>query len=847
MGISVYYAAGKLKKRSSIEVNWRAGANAVAFPSFQLPVSWSDLYFKCIRTKREQKMKRFMLLLGLYVSGAIALAAQTVTIGIVPDGGKGASSQRQAMLEEELAQLTGSAYTLRYITSRGHNGVLSPERIEAALEALENDPDVDIVVAMGDFSGQAALRRGRFAKPTFAPFIGRTDLTGLTVVAGGSGVKNFNYVAAGTTFREELRTFRTIVPFSRMVLLADGSRYDRFPEIARAVEVIAREEGVEVSVVTDLSEEALAQGLAPGTEAVMIASLPTLDAASKRELIEMLKRQHLPSYSLSADLTVEEGVLASEYDSGELAMRLRRSALNIYAVIQGAAAEAQPVNMEVRRRLRLNMATARAIALSPPFTVLRDAVLLQGSEKSPEVLTLKDVAEEALRNNLGIIAGQLGTRMHGETVDEVRSVLLPRLTGSLAYTQVNSDNVFVESGFYAEKSTSGALRLEQILFSEKALARLAVQKHLQVAVEAQQRMLELEVVKQATTAFLNVLMAQTNLRIERDNLALTRANLVMAQGRVDAGASDLSDVYYWQSRIATAKQRALSAEASVEQVRDLLNRILHRPITQRPTFSPATLDDPSLLIGRKDLVEIIANEEAYSRMAAFFVAEGLQQSPELAVLEAQTEAQKRQLTSDRRAYWMPDLLAYGEVSHVFNETRAPSAGFSLEDETDWQAGVSLSLPLFEGGGRSARSARSRLSLQQLDVNTRESMEALEQRIRGDLHAIRSSYPAIALSKEAAEAAGKSLVLIRDNYAEGTRQMTDLLVAQNAALLAEQGASNAVYGFLTDLMALQRDVGRFDFFMEEGELDRTVERLKTYIGAGSAADNSRNEVTERGVQ
>ncbi|WP_345975935.1 TolC family protein [Sulfurimonas sp. HSL3-7] len=787
----------------------------------------------------DDTMRLFVLLLGFYASGYMAVAAQTVKIGVVSDGNTPALLRQQTLLKEELARLTGTAFTLVYPSSKQYDGGWSADKIESAMDALEKDPGVDIVFAVGALSSQLALEKSGFAKPTFAPFIGRRDLVGLTGEKAKRGIGNFNYITADTTFAEELKTFLRVVPFSKAVLLADETQYARFPGMARRAKEIAGDEGVELTLITAFSYEAPAQSFPDGTEAVMIAPLPQLSPAAEQRLLAALKHRQLPSYSFAENVTVDDGVLASQQDGSEVSKRLRRAALNIYTVIQGAQAQAQPAGFEVQRQLKLNMATARAIDLSPPFAVLRDAVLLHGSEEGQERLTLKDVAEEALRNNLGIIAGQLGTQVHGETVDEVRSVLLPRMTGNLAYTQVNSDNVFVESGFYAEKSTTGALRLEQILFSEKALARLAVQKHLQVAVEAQQRMLELEVVKQAVSAFLKILMAQTNLRIERDNLALTDTNLVLAKGRVDAGVSDLSDVYYWQSRIATAKQRALSAEASVEQARDILNRILHRPITQRLTFEPATLDDPSLLISRNSLVEIIANEKAYRRMAAFFVEEGLRQSPELALLQAQTDAQKRQLVSDRRAYWMPDLLAYGEVSHVFNETRAATAGFSLEDETDWQAGVSLSLPLFEGGARSARSARSRLSLQQLNVNTRESTAALEQRVRSDLHAIRSSYPAIALSKEAAEAARKSLVLIRDNYAEGTRQMTDLLVAQNASLLAEQGASNAVYGFLNDLMTLQRDVGRFDFFMEDSERDRTVERLKNYITADSAGNNSRD--------
>ena len=133
-------------------------------------------------------------------------------------------------------------------------------------------------------------------------------------------------------------------------------------------------------------------------------------------------------------------------------------------------------------------------------------------------------------------------------------MLLPQLRAELSYTRLNEDNVYVESGFYAQESTSGALSLQQLLFSEKALARLDVQKHLQKSLEARQRGLELEVIRQTTTLYLQTLMAKTLLNIRRENESLMRSNLSMAKERVSAGLTDLSDVYHWESQIAVAQQ-----------------------------------------------------------------------------------------------------------------------------------------------------------------------------------------------------------------------------------------------------------------------------------------------------
>ena len=92
----------------------------------------------------------------------------------------------------------------------------------------------------------------------------------------------------------------------------------------------------------------------------------------------------------------------------------------------------------------------------------------------------------------------------------------------------------------------------------------------------------------------------------------------------------------------------------------------------------------------------------------------------------------------------------------------------------------------------------------------------------------SSYPGIRLSRDAAEAARKNLDLVKDSYSRGVMSILDLLDAQNASLVAELGAANAVYDFIVDLMEVERSVGRFTFFMNPDEVESFFKRLEAYF-------------------
>ena len=108
------------------------------------------------------------------------------------------------------------------------------------------------------------------------------------------------------------------------------------------------------------------------------------------------------------------------------------------------------------------------------------------------------------------------------------------------------------------------------------------------------------------------------------------------------------------------------------------------------------------------------------------------------------------------------------------------------------------------------------------------LQRIEQRIRNELHAAGSSFAGIRLANDAALAARNNLRLVTDAYSQGAADILILLDAQNAALIAELQAANAVYNFLVDLMNVQRAVGRFDFFLDQAEQQAFMERLNSYF-------------------
>ncbi len=776
-------------------------------------------------------MKRTIIIFArvfLLLLCANAHAAKVITIGTVIDGPMEPAGWSPALFKEELLLLTKGDFEIRFPEAKQLDGGWSAKQIATAFEQLQNDPTVDMVLTLGYTASSVAALSPRLRKPTFAPFVMDAALLGLPRKGDTSGVRNLNYLTSEADFVRDLKIFRSVVTFKNVAVLVDQTAFDALPgQIQRAREVAAAG-GIELRFVLQTQpDEDLAAKLPEDTQAVVVTSMPRLSANAMQQLISALIKKRTPSYSLIGSQLVEQGLLMSEVEASDWQRLARRTALNIHAVLHGEDAGNQPVVFTSKRRLTINLATARAIGVYPRFDILKQAVLLNElPEPQGRELSLAAAALEAVAANLDLRAAALGLKAGETTVAEARAGLRPQLRAELNYTQLNDDGTAVTSGAAAERSTTAALTLSQLLYSDQVRANVEIQRYLQDNRAALYRQLELDIVQEAALTYLNLLKAQTFVHIRRENMQLTRSNLELAQDRQRIGVANPSEVYRWESELATSRKELLNAQAQLQQNRDALNRLLHRPLQEPFITTPATLEDPTLIVSRKELFDYITNQRAFELMGEFMQAEGLTAAPELAGLESLIAATERELKASQRAYWSPTITLQGEVVNMLDENRR--AGLSAEGDTDWRVGINVALPLFEGGARRARLSGSRFTLDQRQTQQTATRERITQRIRFNLHRIAASHPAIELSNTAAAAARKNLELVTDAYTRGTLSILDLLDAQNAALVAEESATNAIFDFLIDLMNLERSAGGFDFFLDAQGLDSWLENLRHYI-------------------
>jgi outer membrane protein TolC len=393
---------------------------------------------------------------------------------------------------------------------------------------------------------------------------------------------------------------------------------------------------------------------------------------------------------------------------------------------------------------------------------------------------------------------------------------------------IDDDRAEISSGATPERTVTGSVTASQLLYDEDSWSNYSVEKRLQTSREEQRDTVELDIIRDAAVAYLDVLRAKTLERVEKDNLRLTRANLERALVRVSIGIANRSEEFRWQSEIATNRANVLFAQARTRQTENRLNRLLNRPLEEQFATIETDLRDPLLIVSDPRLFPYVDNPRNFRTYSDFTVAEGLEIAPELLGFDAAIAAQERILTTAKRAFWLPSFAAQGSVSELLAESGEGKRSDSSLDDTDWRVGVFATFPLAEGGGKFATIKRAREELSRVQLERQATAERLDQRIRSALHQASASYPNIRLSRSAAEAARKNLELVTDQYGRGLVSIVDLLDAQNASLRSDQAAENAVYDFLIDWMDVERAAGRFDFLMTQAEREEWFQRLQEFF-------------------
>ncbi len=712
----------------------------------------------------------------------------------------------------------------------------TPAGIGRVLERALHDSTISVVVTLGPIGSHLLARGGEPARPAIAGIIIDASWQGIPQRDDASGVHRLTYVDEGYGVDSTLADFHRLIRYRKLAVVVDPDLLEVIPQLQSNTSAMTRAVGAEAAVVPARgSADEILAALPAGVDAVYLAPLPLLSEAELGRLLSGLNARRIPTLSYLADPDVRAGALASYEPPENWLRRARRVAVDLQRILAGEDAGTLPVRQVSAARLTLNLATARQIGFSPGYSLLTDAVLVGTDSLGPsDTLSLAETMRGAAANNLDLAVANLDVASGKQDVRLARANLLPQIESQIGETFTKEGTAAASLGQQPERLVDGGVTFSVPLYSEQAWAGYGSQRQLQRGKVAERDQLRLDVVLDAAEAYLTVLQARTVADVRRSNLYRNRSNLEVARLREGVGSASRADIYRWQGEVANSRRDLISAEAQVRVAQLELKRLLNRPLDRPVAQQPVSLGDEALLAQDSTVLAWFDDPAQFAVLAQFLVGEALRISPEMTRADAAIAAEERQRTAAGRAFWMPTLALQGGLSNVFDRGGAGSSAPVLPDGTtlstapdlSWQFRIQASLPLFTGFGRTATRAQTNIEVERLKIQRESVRLSLDQRVRAAMESAASTYAAIALTRDASEAANHNYELVSDAYSRGAANITTLIDAQSAAEQSSESAANAVKEFLLDLMRVERAMGDFSTLRSAEDRQAFLERLRT---------------------
>ena len=318
--------------------------------------------------------------------------------------------------------------------------------------------------------------------------------------------------------------------------------------------------------------------------------------------------------------------------------------------------------------------------------------------------TLPDAIRMAYRTNPTLLGQRANQRALDESIVQARAGLRPSIdvSASANYTQVETP-----AGTTETESGGASIGLSQTLYSggRISLGITATEANL-LAGREDLRSVEQQVLATVIQVYADVLRDEEIVRIRQENLTVLQRQLDEASARFEVGEITRTDVAQAEARLAQSEADLANAQAQLS-----VSRASYAAIVGQ---TPGRLAPLPPLPGVPDDFDVALDI-------------GLAENPNVRAAEYALAAAEANVALARAEY-LPSVRVSASYGGSTNEL----SSFDLADRTTFQAGATLSVPLFTGGLNQSRvsQALERANAAQISI---------EGQRRTVLQSISSSY------------------------------------------------------------------------------------------------------------
>jgi outer membrane protein len=397
-------------------------------------------------------------------------------------------------------------------------------------------------------------------------------------------------------------------------------------------------------------------------------------------------------------------------------------------------------------------------------------MVFTGYAQQQSTMSLESYVALAAKNNPQIKAANAAIASGVASWKSSRSRLLPQIggavnaSGNMSPSAISNNNELFNNGY------SAAISGQQLLFDfGKSYLSIKAGSQLVAAARQDAKNSLQTVVLNAKTAYFNYLLSQMLYAAAAEELSQTQAHLEQAKILFETGKQARYTVTAAEVDVANASVAVITTKSGIK-----LAKVQMEVAAGISLGDPLTLCD-SLVVTESD----ISREQAITRASDSL--------PQLVGLRARLEAAKLQLTSAKTAL-LPNLNASAGIGYQRENTSAW--------QQDWNVGVALAVPIYQGGYLAAAVASAQASVDMAKATLEENVQAVQSTIDQAYYGKLEAAEKISATRKLIESSQLSLQLAQERFATGVAATLEVTDAELVLANAKSSLASALYDYRT---------------------------------------------------
>jgi len=291
---------------------------------------------------------------------------------------------------------------------------------------------------------------------------------------------------------------------------------------------------------------------------------------------------------------------------------------------------------------------------------------------------------------------------------------------------------------------------------------------------------EEQVAGQVARTYLASIKADADVETAKANVTLSQAVLTQAENQKKAGTGTGIEVTRAKVQLSNDQQHLLVAENDRRRAYLQLLRVMGLRLDTEVQLTDALHYEP-----------VDAGTLAEARTKA------LKERPDYRA-QQEREANSRLEASATKMERLPSLAAFGDYGSI---------GTSLNNALPTRTyGISLRVPVFDGGRRDARRAETASQYRAETVRTNDLKEQIELDVRLALDSLQSADDQVKVAKEGLELSENELAQARRRYEAGVANSLEVTDAQTRLERARDNQTAALYNYNAARIDLSQALG-----------------------------------------